>query len=261
MSTPRRGRPAPPADPRRGRDWLSSAQEPPVVPVTTPSASRQTGWWREWSAPLVQLVALAAIVVTGAASIDVQRRQVTADLAADRGAGVKVPVTRAVVRHAAPVSVEISRIGVRSALVDLRKNPDGTVQVPTDFGRAGWYVGSAHPGDAGPTVLIGHVDSKRGPGVFFHVSDLHRGDLIIVTRADRTKAFYVVGSVQRFAKRNFPTSLVYRGDGRPSLRLVTCGGQFDRRTGHYLDNTVVLAVPAPAPAPKAPAPKGHRLPR
>ncbi len=164
-------------------------------------------------------------------------------------------MVRAVPRHAAPVRVDVAGLGIHSLLVDLRKNPDGSVEVPVDYGIAGWYVGSAHPGDAGPTVLIGHVDSKHGPGIFYAVSRLHPGDPIVVTRADRSRAVFVVQQVQRYAKRAFPTSSVYRGDSRASLRLVTCGGAFDSRTGHYLDNTVVFATPLVVP----PRPAANRF--
>ncbi|MBA2323476.1 MAG: class F sortase, partial [Pseudonocardiales bacterium] len=163
------------------------------------------------------------------------------------------------IRHAAPTAVLIPRVRIASTLVDLRKNPNGTVQVPKDFGQAGWYVGSAHPGDAGPTVLIGHVDSYKGPGVFFRLPELHKGDRITVRRADHSNAVFVVREVKTFAKRAFPTALVYGGK-RASLRLVTCGGQFDRRSGHYLSNTIVFADPAPTAKPKpkpAGVPKAH----
>jgi sortase (surface protein transpeptidase) len=154
-------------------------------------------------------------------------------------------VARAAIRHAAPTAVVIPSLKVTSQLVDLRKNPNGTVQVPKDFGKVGWYVGSAHPGDAGPTVLIGHVDSYKGPGVFLRLTRLKKGDLITVYRADRSKAQFLVREVRSYPKRAFPTAAVYQGDGTPSLRLVTCGGAFDRRTGHYLSNTIVFADPAP----------------
>lgn len=231
-----RGEPAPPAYPIR-RPVAAEA-----TPATACSPSPR-GWWRQWWAPLLQLLVLAAVVVAGAAKIDAQNVVVAADLAADHGRGARVVVVRPAPRHAAPVRVDVARLGIHSSLVDLRKNPDGSVQVPVDYGIAGWYVGSAHPGDAGPTVLIGHVDSKHGPGIFYAVSRLHPGDQIVVTRADRSRAVFVVQQVQRYAKRAFPTASVYRGDRRASLRLVTCGGVFDGRTGHYLDNTVVFAEP------------------
>ena len=202
----------------------------------------------------VQLVAIIGLLLTSAVTVDSYRAAAAADLAAEHGAGARLAVSRAVIRHAAPTAVVIPRLKVTSHLVDLRKNPNGTVQVPKDFNTVGWYVGSAHPGDAGPTVLIGHVDSYRGPGVFIHLSRLKRGDLITVQRADRSKAVFVVRAVKSYPKRAFPTAEVYRGDGKPSLRLVTCGGQFDRRTGHYLSNTIVFADAAP----QAPKPRGVR---
>jgi len=188
-------------------------------------------------------VTLVALLLTSAGLVDARRAAAAADVAADRGVGPAVTVVRHAPRAAAPVVVDVTRLGIHSSLVQLRKNADGTLQVPTDFARAGWYVGSAHPGDPGPTVLVGHVDSYKGPAVFYRLRQLKQGDRITVRRADRSTVVFVVDSVRTYPKRRFPTALVYRGDGRPSLRLVTCGGAFDRRSGHYLENTVVIARP------------------
>lgn len=146
------------------------------------------------------------------------------------------------------------RLKIRSALVDLRTDARRALQPPTNPAVAGWYVGSSHPGDAGPTVLAGHVDSRTGPGVFYHLDRLKPGDVIAVGRADRTTARFVVTVVMRVSKQHFPTALVYTGDGHPSLRLISCGGAFDRSTGHYLDNVIVLAVPVSAHPPRRPEP-------
>ena len=211
-----------------------------VVPPPAPPTDR---WWRTWWPAVTQLVVIAALLLTASAVIDHRRAERAADLAAERGAGPQVSFVRAHAHAAAPVAIDIPRLGVHSSLIDLHKNPNGTLQVPRDFSQAGWYVGSAHPGDAGPTVIVGHVDSYRGPGVFYRLGRLHRGDIIRVRRADRTVALFTVQEVRTVAKRRFPTALVYRGDGRSSLRLVTCGGAFDRASGHYLANTVVFATP------------------
>lgn len=196
------------------------------------------------------------LLMTSAFTVDSYRAARAADLAAERGAGARLAVVRPAIRHAAPTAVVIPGLRISSKLMDLRKNPNGTVQVPKDVRRVGWYVGSAHPGDAGPTVLIGHVDSYRGPGVFSQLARLKKGDLVTVYRADRSKAQFLVREVKSYPKRAFPTAAVYGGNGKPSLRLITCGGAFDRRTGHYLSNTIVFADPAPAPkrkgVPKAP---------
>lgn len=200
--------------------------------------------------PLLLLVLIVSLLLTDAAVIDARHADVSAALAADEGRGPVVPLPKRIIRRAAPISVRIGRLGISSSLVDLHRQPDGALQVPSDFQRVGWYVGSSHPGDPGPTVLVGHVDSYRGPAVFYRLRDLRRGDVITVGRADKTQARFVVQRVLQVPKRSFPTQLVYVGDGRPSLRLVTCGGAFDRRSGHYLENTVVLAVPeARAPRP------------
>lgn len=224
-----------------GRPAPSQVLDGPVVVPPSRSLPKQG-----WRVPATLLLLISAIVLTDAAVIDHQRAAIVRDLAAEAGKGPTVALRPRAVRHAAPVSLTIGRLGIRSSLVDLRKQPNGALEVPKDFGQVGWYVGSAHPGDPGPTVLVGHVDSYKGPAVFFRLRQLHPGDRIVVGRADRTEAQYVVQQVRRYRKSAFPTAQVYVGNGRPSLRLVTCGGPFDRSSGHYLDNTVVFAVPAPA---------------
>jgi sortase (surface protein transpeptidase) len=147
-------------------------------------------------------------------------------------------------RPSPPVAVAIPSIGVSSRLIRLGLNADGTMEVPRDYGVAGWFTGGAMPGEDGPAVISGHVDSKTGPAVFYRLRDLRRGDTVRVRRADgRRLAFEVTGSV-RYAKAQFPTDAVFGPVTGPVLRLITCGGSFDRSSGHYLDNVVVTARPA-----------------
>lgn len=210
---------------------------------------------RRWWAPGVQLVAVCVVLLVGSAALDSQRAAVAADVAADRGVGQPVHLPAVRPRVAAPVAVEVARLGIRSSLLDLHLRPDGTLQTPADFARAGWWADGPRPGDAGPAVVVGHVDSQRGPGVFYRLRELRSGDQITIRRADNTTARFVVSKVQTYEKRAFPTAEVYGGTAA-GLRLITCGGAFDRRTGHYLSNTVVFAVPLPAPkaAPHAVSP-------
>lgn len=197
--------------------------------------------------PQAILLSLALIVVVDAAVIDHVRSQEIAEVvAASKGLGEVVPVRRASVRHAAPVAVQLPRLKISSKLVQLRKDPTGALQVPGDAKKAGWYVGSAHPGDAGPTVIAGHVDSFRGPGVFKALGSVRRGDVILVTRADKTVARFVVDKVETVSKKRFPTKAVYTGKA-PGLRLITCGGSFSPRTKHYRDNVIVYASPQAVP--------------
>ena len=151
------------------------------------------------------------------------------------------PSTRPPRRPSPPVRVELPTIGVSSRLVRLGLLADGTMEVPRDYGVAGWFSGGPMPGQDGPAVIAGHVDSKRGPAVFYRLGELRRGDPVRVLRADGAwLAFEVTGSA-RYAKAGFPTEAVFGPVPGPVLRLVTCGGAFDRASGHDLDNLVVTA--------------------
>jgi sortase (surface protein transpeptidase) len=141
-----------------------------------------------------------------------------------------------------PVRIIIPKIGVASSLDRLGQAPDGTVEVPTRWGVAGWYELGPRPGELGSAVILGHVDSKRGPAVFFQLRELRRGDEIKVTRADRSSARFVVERTAQYDKQRFPTDDVYYPTLTPALRLVTCGGQFDDSTGHYRSNIIVFAT-------------------
>lgn len=152
----------------------------------------------------------------------------------------------------APVRVDIPRVGIHSRLLRLGLAPDGSVAVPSlsHAELAAWYDKGPSPGELGPAVLVGHVDTKTGPAVFFSLGRLRPGDPVDVTRADRTMATFTVDSVERVPKKHFPTSRVY-GDLRyAGLRLITCGGDFDGH--HYVDNTIVFAhLAAARPAGRA----------
>jgi sortase (surface protein transpeptidase) len=143
-----------------------------------------------------------------------------------------------------PVRVELPSIGVSSRLVRLGRNADGTMAVPRDYALAGWYTGAAMPGQDGPAVIAGHVDSESGPAVFYRLRDLGRGDTVRVRRADGVWLAFEVTGTARYAKAAFPTEAVFGPVTGPVLRLITCGGAFDRSRGSYLDNVVVSARPS-----------------
>jgi sortase (surface protein transpeptidase) len=146
-------------------------------------------------------------------------------------------------RPSPPVRVEIPAIGVSSRLVRLGLNADGTMQVPGDYDLAGWFTGGAMPGQDGPAVISGHVDSRTGPAVFYRLRDLRPGDTVRVRRAAGDWLAFEVTGTARYAKAAFPTEAVFGPVTGPVLRLITCGGEFDRASGHYLDNMVVTARP------------------
>ncbi|MFD4198535.1 MULTISPECIES: class F sortase [Amycolatopsis] len=145
---------------------------------------------------------------------------------------------------AAPVAVEIPAIGARSTLIPLGLNEDGTVQTPpvTSPGQAGWYSQGPAPGERGPAVILGHVDGNRQPGIFARLRELSPGDRVEVSRVDGSRAGFVVIRVERVPKAEFPTAAVYGDTAGPELRLITCGGVFDRAARSYRDNVIVYAV-------------------
>jgi LPXTG-site transpeptidase (sortase) family protein len=142
---------------------------------------------------------------------------------------------------AAPTSLVIPSIGVRTGLVRLGITPAGMLQVPKTTTVAGWYTGSSRPGATGAAVIVGHIDSRTGPGVFYHLSQLHPGSKVYVRRADGTLAVFAVTEVRSYLKSHFPTLSVYGAVPNAQLRLITCGGAFDPATGHYLSNIIVYA--------------------
>ena len=145
---------------------------------------------------------------------------------------------------AAPVSLTIPLIGVQTNLMTLGLGRDGTLQVPplSMASVAGWYTGSPRPGSIGSAIIVGHVDTTKGPAVFDRLDTLTRGDKIYVKRADGTLVEFQVTSVQQYPKDHFPTEAVYGPVPDPELRLITCGGAFDPASGHYVLNLVVYAT-------------------
>jgi Sortase domain len=140
-----------------------------------------------------------------------------------------------------PVRLVIPAIGVATPLVRLGLEADGVMQVPADFGGAGWFAGGPRPGQLGPSVIAGHVDSRTGPAVFYRLRELRPGQVVVVEQADGTRLRFVVSHARSFPKDRFPTAEVFGPVPSAELRLITCGGEFDRARGSYRDNLVVFA--------------------
>ena len=148
---------------------------------------------------------------------------------------------RSVAPGEVPVHLEVPAAGVDVPLIRLGVNPDGSLEVPADYQQVGWFTGSAAPGATGPAIIAGHVDSTSGPAPFFELRDLVAGDEVVVTGADGQRRSFSVDGVEQYPKDRFPTAAVYGPAPGPVLRLITCGGSFDRSAGHYRDNVVVFA--------------------
>jgi hypothetical protein len=144
-----------------------------------------------------------------------------------------------------PIQITIPKIRVTSSLERLGKDSKGGIVAPHQWAVAGWYALGPRPGEPGAAVILGHVDSKSGPAVFFRLQELRPGDLVAVTRQDGSTVRFVVDRTKQYPKHRFPTEAVYFPTLTPTLRLVTCGGEFDWATGHYRSNFIVFASLAP----------------
>ena len=218
-----------------------------------PGAPRITGRRLAAAAATLAVVGVVLLVVglLGQQSPPAPNPTAAADTSASAPPTTPSPTTAAVpasmpppVPVAEPVSVSIPAIDVRSDLLRLGLNADHTLEVPplAADSKAGWYTGSPRPGQAGPAVILGHVDSAEyGPGVFFDLGALQPGNRVEVARADGTVAAFSVDRVVSYPKSDFATLDVYGNTPGPELRLITCGGEFDAAQRSYEDNIVVFA--------------------
>jgi sortase (surface protein transpeptidase) len=136
----------------------------------------------------------------------------------------------------------VPALRLNSPLQRLGRRPDGSIAVPDRPDVAGWYKDGPRPGQPGPAVILGHVDSHDGPGVFMNLYKLTAGTMIHVDRADGSTANFRVTAVQRVPKAHFPTDAVYAPTLQSTIRLVTCGGSFDHTRRSYRDNVIVFAA-------------------
>jgi sortase (surface protein transpeptidase) len=213
--------------------------------VTTSGRYRRLSSKRASSAVLLVLgLALLAVPAAGA---------LTAEPAAKSGhltlRGVSRPAASAQAvqdtankssNPVAPRRLVIDTIGIAADVETVDLANDGTLSTPTDVARVGWFTGSSRPGDKGPAVIVGHVDSVDGPAVFARLAELEVGDVVTVENGGEAALSFAVSTVTRHPKGSFPSDDVYGASPDAELRLITCGGRYDRNSG-YTDNVVVFA--------------------
>ena len=163
-------------------------------------------------------------------------------VAVPRGKRAPVPKPSGGQQVARPASLIIPSIGVKTRLIRLGVTSSGALQVPVSTTVAGWYTRSPRPGAIGSSVIAGHIDSYLGPGIFFRLRQMQKGEKIYVRRTNGSVAVFRVTAKHMYLKARFPTADVYGPAPTAQLRLITCGGTFDPDTGHYLSNVIVFAT-------------------
>lgn len=152
------------------------------------------------------------------------------------------PIANKGLTRSEPTRVSVPSVEIDYPVKPVGKLPDGTMETPPLFEPiTGWYKYSPTPGETGPSVIVGHVDTYKGPSVFWRLRDIQPGALINISRADGTTVVFKVEALKQFDQANFPTAEVYGNLDYSGLRLITCGGAFNTKTGHYTENTVVFA--------------------
>ena len=138
-----------------------------------------------------------------------------------------------------PVRLRVPGIAVDSNLMDLGLKRDGSLETPPGAFPAGWFTGAPTPGEVGPAIIVGHV-RYDSPGVFARLTEMQRGDRILVDRKNGSTATFRVTELAHFSKSRFPTKQVYGNIDHAGLRLITCGG-LDAETNEFDENVVVFA--------------------
>jgi LPXTG-site transpeptidase (sortase) family protein len=209
---------------------------------------------RDWLAAAVSgglVAAVAVLVVVAVQSGELAQGKVTStDAVAPPVPAVAVAAQETAVGGAQTIpamaavtatSIEIPAIGLRSSLARLRLDAGGVLQPPANPAQAGWFSAGPVPGDRGPAVIAGHLDSRTGPAVFVRLGQVKVGDIVVVRRSDGTSVRFRVQSTHRYAKAAFPTAAVYGPTPTATLRLITCGGAYDHTRKRYPDDVVVIA--------------------
>ncbi|MEU8300209.1 class F sortase [Micromonospora sp. NPDC048909] len=215
------------------------------APPVRPAAGRGTGVRNRrpgrspWTVPIAVVLVLAGVFATGAGL----GRSVGPLEWATSGGDRPARSDSAALRASRPVSLSVPTIKVSAPIAPVGQARDGSIAVPPleRHNETGWYDRGPTPGEPGPAVIVGHVDTKSGPSVFYDLGRLKPGDTIEVARADRSVVVFRVDTVEHFPKDRLPAERIYGHEGPPALRLITCGGEFvGGRTG-YTDNIIAFA--------------------
>ena len=186
--------------------------------------------------------------VAGVSAVPVSARGTASDAvrAAPRpsvSASAPARAVHAALSRSTPIQLAMPSIGLTAPLLGLGMDSKGQPELPpfSQPKTAGWLRDSATPGEAGTSVLVGHVDTRTGPAVFWNLSAVKPGAPVELARLDGSTALFTVDRVQSYPKAVFPSAQVYAPAKDAQLRIITCGGSFDRKRAEYTGNVVLYA--------------------
>ncbi|BFV55456.1 hypothetical protein KCMC57_up05600 [Kitasatospora sp. CMC57] len=225
-----------------GRQTVPNGAPATVPPPAAHPGSLRPFWWAMAAAALGLMVMYQSVDTSPVTSPQVAAAAPAVSAPTARTSSRAAPVAPALPRSR-PVKLGIPQLFVEAPFVELGLNPAGALEAPAkeDRNLVGWYRDGASPGERGSAVVAGHVDTTTGPAVFLMLHLLTPGNTVDITREDGIVATFSVDSVQTFPKDRFPDHEVYADTDTAQLRLITCGGAYDRQRKDYTDNVVVFA--------------------
>ncbi|MFG1720930.1 class F sortase [Micromonospora chalcea] len=227
-----------------GHAFTASVTTADPRPVPARAATTTTRRYAPSRHPGVPVLVVASVMALIVAMLGLERVTGVSVLPDRIVAGLRPPPKKFPVLPASPpTDLSIGKLDLRAPVHRVGIAPDGSIDVPDvdRAGEVGWYDQGPTPGQYGPAVLVGHVDTTTGPAVFHGLKNLDDGDRIEVTREDRSVAVFEVTSIERYGKEKLPVEDVYGDFSRPNLRLITCGGRWVGGETGYADNLVVYA--------------------
>lgn len=142
-----------------------------------------------------------------------------------------------------PTELRVNRVAIKASLISVGLELDGSTKIPDEYGLAGWYNLAPTPGEAGPAIIVGHVDNwQRGPSIFWRLHEVIPGDIVEVDRADNGTIKFRVDEVKQFPRHNLPVEKIYGDIDYAGIRIMTCGGTFDSQAQEYDQNTIVFGT-------------------
>lgn len=220
-------------------------------PTASPSATATTGTTPAPGVAAAPMPTLAGAVPsapgagpapsTGSRSPQGRQAVVPGQRTSQEPAAATLPLQAADFDAAEAVAIRIPRLGVNQSMIALHVQWDRSLSVPKSFSDIGWWAEGPAPAAPGAVIVGAHVSSKSGPGVFFKLNEMRKGDLVEVPRSDGTTAVFQVRGMASYPRDDYPNDVVYRTRGKASIHLITCDGAFDSTIGHHKENLVVFA--------------------
>lgn len=198
---------------------------------------------RKFAAPALIIIGLVGLIVTLRPYVGSTAMGATHEAPASLQAVQSLPEQRTptTLSRSEPTELHIPSIQLSAGIIATSTNENGELVVPEAYDIAAWYNQSPTPGEAGPSVIVGHLSSHAGNAIFSNLHTLAIGSEIRVKRADERTAIFTVERLASFSQSSFPALEVYGNTERPELRLITCSGTYNYITGRYTENTVVFA--------------------